>query len=207
MKRSAKLRLILADDHSVLREGLSLIFNALPDLAVVAQASTGEEAFQLFLEHEPDVLILDPQRPGEGGISTIKRLLKERPGAKILVLTAYDMDEEIYRSMHAGANGLLAPPDSPISPRRMAAHHRQYVDSLDFRRQRGRPDGPVAVYALLSDLWDRRGSDAYSYPTGRDCSNCRCLRRDRGRVRRVFVTIPDRTAGGDVSRALCAILL
>src|SRR6267378_5227824 len=89
----------------------------------------------------------------------------------------------------------------------MAAHHRQYVDSLDFRRQRGRPDGPVAVYALLSDLWDRRGSDAYSYPTGRDCSNCRCLRRDRGRVRRVFVTIPDRTAGGDVSRAVCAILL
>src|SRR5258708_1401284 len=59
----------------------------------------------------------------------------------------------------------------------------------------------------LSDLWDRRGSDAYSYPTGRDCSNCRCLRRDRGRVRRVFVTIPARTAGGDVSRALCAILL
>jgi len=73
MKRSAKLRLILADDHSVLREGLSLIFNALPDLAVVAQASTGEEAFQLFLEHEPDVLILDLQMPGEGGISTIVR--------------------------------------------------------------------------------------------------------------------------------------
>jgi two-component system, NarL family, response regulator len=90
MKRPAKLRLILADDHSVLREGLSLIFNALPDMTVVGEASTGEEAVELFLKHEPDVLVLDLQMPGEGGVSTIKRLLKKRPGAKILVLTAYD---------------------------------------------------------------------------------------------------------------------
>jgi two-component system NarL family response regulator len=67
MKRSTKVRVILADDHSVLREGLALILNAMPETTVVAQASTGEEALQLFLEHEPEVLILDLQMPGEGG--------------------------------------------------------------------------------------------------------------------------------------------
>ena len=95
MSRPSKLRLILADDHPVLREGLSLILGTLPDMAVVAQASTGEEAFELFLKLEPDVLILDLQMPGEGGVSTVKRLLKKRPGAKILILTTYDTDEDI----------------------------------------------------------------------------------------------------------------
>src|SRR5260221_2162558 len=107
MKRSTKLRLRLADDQSVLREGLSLLFNALPDPTVVAQASTGEEAFQLFLEHEPDVLVLDLQMPGEGGMSTIKRLLKKRPAAKILVLTAYDMEQDTYHAIGAGADGYI----------------------------------------------------------------------------------------------------
>ena len=89
MSRPSKLRLILADDHPVLREGLSLILGTVADMAVVAQASTGEEAFELFLKLEPDVLILDLQMPGEGGVSTVKRLLKKRPGAKILILTTY----------------------------------------------------------------------------------------------------------------------
>ena len=107
MSRPSKLRLILADDHPVLREGLSLILGTLADMAVVAQASTGEEAFELFLKLEPDVLILDLQMPGEGGVSTVKRLLKKRPGAKILILTTYDADEDIYRTMLAGAIGYV----------------------------------------------------------------------------------------------------
>jgi hypothetical protein len=81
MTRRSKLRLILADDHPVLREGLSLMLGALPDMAVVVGASTGEEAFELFLKLEPDVLILGLQMPGKGGLSTLKRLLKKRPGA------------------------------------------------------------------------------------------------------------------------------
>jgi DNA-binding NarL/FixJ family response regulator len=62
----------------VLRDGLSLILGALPDMAVVAQASTGEEALDLFLKHEPNVL----QMPGEGAVNTVRRLLKKRPGAR-----------------------------------------------------------------------------------------------------------------------------
>ena len=67
MSRSSKLRLILADDHPVLREGLSLILGLLPDMVVADQASTGEEHLT-FLKLEPDVLILDLQMPGEGGL-------------------------------------------------------------------------------------------------------------------------------------------
>jgi two-component system, NarL family, response regulator len=141
MKRSGKLRLILADDHSVLREGLSLIFNALPDMTVVAQASTGEEAFQLFLEHEPDVLVLDLQMAGEGGVSTIRRLLKKRTGAKILVLTAYDMDEDIYRSMRAGAKGYIlkdTPREDLIQAIRTIASGQRYVSRIAGAKLAGR---------------------------------------------------------------------
>jgi two-component system NarL family response regulator len=155
MKRSAKLRLILADDHSVLREGLSLIFNSLPDMTVVAQASTGEEAFQLFLEHEPDVLVLDLQMPGEGGVSTIKRLSKKRPGAKILVLTAYDMDEDIYRSMRAGANGYVlkdTPREELIQAIRTIVSGQRYVSRTAGAKLAGRIGAPELTERELSVL-------------------------------------------------------
>ena len=155
MKRSAKLRLILADDHSVLREGLSLIFNSLPDMTVVAQASTGEEAFQLFLEHEPDVLVLDLQMPGEGGVSTIKRLSTKRPGAKILVLTAYDMDEDIYRSMRAGANGYVlkdTPREELIQAIRTIASGKRYVSRTAGAKLAGRIGAPELTERELSVL-------------------------------------------------------
>ena len=155
MKRSTKLRLILADDHPVLREGLSLIFSSLPDMAVVAQASTGEEAFQLSLEHEPDVLILDLQMPGEGGVSTIKRLLKKRPGAKILVLTAYDMDEDIYRSMRAGASGYIlkdTPREELINAIRTIASGQRYVSRIAGAKLAGRIGAPELTERELSVL-------------------------------------------------------
>ncbi len=155
MKRSTKLRLLLADDHSVLREGLSLIFNALPDITVVAQASTGEEAFQLFLEHEPDVLVLDLQMPGEGGMSTIKRLLKKRPAAKILVLTAYDMEEDIYRSMRAGANGYIlkdTPREELIQAVRTVASGQRYVSRTTGAKLAGRIGAPELTGRELSVL-------------------------------------------------------
>jgi DNA-binding NarL/FixJ family response regulator len=84
MSRSSKLRLILADDHPVLREDLSLILGLLPEMAVAGQASTGEEAFELFLKLEPDVLILDLQMPGEGGVRNVERLLKQGTQTKKL---------------------------------------------------------------------------------------------------------------------------
>ena len=131
MSRNTKLRLILVDDHPVLREGLSLISGALSDMAVVvAEGSTGEEAFELFLKHEPDVIVLDLQMPGEGGLNTVRRLLKKRPGAKILILTTYDTDEDIYRTMLAGAAGYIlkdSPRDELIWAIRTIASGQRYM--------------------------------------------------------------------------------
>lgn len=155
MIRPEKLRLILADDHSVLREGLSLIFGALPDMTVVAQASTGEEAFQLFLKHEPDVLILDLQMPGEGGVNTLKRIMKKRPGAKILILTAYDMDEDIYRSMRAGASGYLlkdTPREELICAVRTVASGQRYMSRAVGTKLAGRVGAPELTERELSVL-------------------------------------------------------
>jgi two-component system NarL family response regulator len=155
MKRSAKLRLVLADDHSVLREGLALILDALPDMTVVAQASTGEEALHLCWEHEPDVLILDLQMPGEGGVNTVKRLLKKRPEAKILILTAYDIDEDIYRSMHAGASGYVlkdTPREELIGVIRTIASGQRYVGRTTGAKLASRIGAPELTVRELSVL-------------------------------------------------------
>ena len=155
MSRPSKLRLILADDHPVLREGLSLILGTLPDMAVVAQASTGEEAFELFLKLEPDVLILDLQMPGEGGVSTVKRLLKKRPGAKILILTTYDTDEDIYRTMLAGAIGYVlkdTPSDELFVAIRTIASGQRYMSRTAGAKLAGRIGAPQITERELSVL-------------------------------------------------------
>jgi two-component system NarL family response regulator len=155
MSRPSKLRLILADDHPVLREGLSLILGTLPDMAVVAQASTGEEAFALFLKLEPDVLILDLQMPGEGGVSTVKRLLKKRPGAKILILTTYDTDEDIYRTMLAGAIGYVlkdTPSDELFVAIRTIASGQRYMSRIAGAKLAGRIGAPQITERELSVL-------------------------------------------------------
>jgi two-component system NarL family response regulator len=155
MSRPSKLRLILADDHPVLREGLSLILGTLPDMAVIAQASTGEEAFALFLKLEPDVLILDLQMPGEGGVSTVKRLLKKRPGAKILILTTYDTDEDIYRTMLAGAIGYVlkdTPSDELFVAIRTIASGQRYMSRTAGAKLAGRIGAPQITERELSVL-------------------------------------------------------
>ena len=155
MRQSSKLRLILADDHPVLRDGLSLILDAQPDMAVVAQASTGEEALDLFLEHEPDVLILDLQMPGEGGVNTVKRLLKKRPRAKILILTTYDTDEDIYCAMLAGAIGYVlkdTPRDELILAIRTIASGQRYMSRTAGAKLAGRIGAPQLTERELSVL-------------------------------------------------------
>ena len=139
----------------MLREGLSLILGTLPDMAVVAQASTGEEAFELFLKLEPDVLILDLQMPGEGGVSTVKRLLKKRPGAKILILTTYDTDEDIYRTMLAGAAGYIlkdSPRDELIRAIRTIASGQRCISRTAGAKLAGRIGAPELTERELSVL-------------------------------------------------------
>ena len=145
MRRPSKLRLILADDHALVREGLSLILDTVPDMTIVAHASTGEEAIDLFLKHEPDLLLLDIHMPGEGGLNAVKRILKNRPRARILILTAYDTEEEIYRSMLAGAGGYIlkdTPPDELISAIRTVASGQRFMSRSAGAKLAGRIGAP-----------------------------------------------------------------
>jgi DNA-binding NarL/FixJ family response regulator len=105
-KRSL-IRVLLADDHPVVREGLRGMLAAEPDLAVVAEASSGNEAAALALASDPDVILMDLRMPGGDGVDAIARLQTDGSKAKVIVLTTYDTDADILRAVEAGATGYL----------------------------------------------------------------------------------------------------
>lgn len=101
------IRLVIADDHPVVREGLAAMCNRRPDLTVVAEAENGEQAVALVLEHRPDVVLMDLRMPVLGGVDAIGRIRAEWPEARIVVMTTFDGDEDIYRALQAGARAYL----------------------------------------------------------------------------------------------------
>jgi len=107
MKKKNALRVLVADDHPVVREGLAALINRRPDMAVVAEASTGQEAVEQFLLHRPDVALLDLRMPEMDGVEVIAAIREQVPTARLVVLTTYADEEDIHRSLRAGARGYL----------------------------------------------------------------------------------------------------
>src|SRR5437667_5997883 len=101
------IRILLADDHPIVREGLRAVLETQTDFAVVAEAASGDEALRLALALQPDILLLDLEMPILDGVETIRRLRQQQPGARIIVFTAFDNDERIIHAVQAGANGYL----------------------------------------------------------------------------------------------------
>lgn len=107
MDRTHTIRIIVAEDHEIVRDGICAIVNRVNDFTVVATAKNGEEAVQLYRELQPDVVLTDLRMPVMEGVEEIKQIIAEFPQAKIIILTTYDTDEDIYRGLQAGARGYL----------------------------------------------------------------------------------------------------
>ncbi len=104
---TAQIRVILADDHAVVRKGIRDFLSEAEDIQVVAEAADGEEALQLVAQHHPDVAVLDIQMPKLSGIGATRRIRAQFPDVNILILTAYDDDPYIFALLQAGANGYV----------------------------------------------------------------------------------------------------
>ena len=103
-----RIRVLIADDHGIVREGLvSVIRRSKADMTVVGEASNGREAVDLWKEHRPDVTLLDLRMPELDGLDAIREIRSEDEKARIIVLTTFDGDEDIYRAIQAGAKGYL----------------------------------------------------------------------------------------------------
>lgn len=113
MTTDAPITVLVADDHAVVRAGLTAILESAPDLRVVAEAANGEQAVELFTQHSPDVLILDLRMPILDGLGALIRLRREHPQVRAILLTTYDDEEDIYRGLEAGASRYLLKDSAP----------------------------------------------------------------------------------------------
>ena len=104
---SGPVRVLVADDHPVVRAGLRALLSAEPGLTVVAEAGSGEETVLMARQHQPDVVLMDLRMPGAGGLTAIRQLSADQPGVRVVVLTTYDSDADILPAVEAGAAGYL----------------------------------------------------------------------------------------------------
>lgn len=121
---SGPIKLLIADDHPVVRDGLSGMFARDPDFEVLGEAADGAEALALAKELQPDVILMDLRMPGMDGVTAITELAKQGSGARVLVLTTYDTDTYVVPAIEAGATGYLlkdAPRDELLRAVRAAA--------------------------------------------------------------------------------------
>ena len=102
-----QIRVMVVDDQAVVRQGIVALINTVADMQVIAEATNGQEAIEQFRAHQPDVTLMDLRMPVVGGVEAIGRIRREFPGARVIVLTTFDGDEDIYRSLQAGAQGYL----------------------------------------------------------------------------------------------------
>jgi DNA-binding NarL/FixJ family response regulator len=105
--KKERIRVLIADDHAVVREGLVALVKRKSDMVIVAEASNGREAVDLWKQHRPHVTLLDLRMPELDGVGAIKEIREIDPNAHIVVLTTYDGDEDIYRAIKAGAKAYL----------------------------------------------------------------------------------------------------
>ena len=101
------IRIMVIDDQAVVRQGFVALINTVPDMEVIGEGINGQQAIDLYNQHTPDVTLIDLRMPVVGGVEAITAIRHNFPDARLIVLTTYDGDEDIYRSLQAGARGYL----------------------------------------------------------------------------------------------------
>src|SRR5512135_2270592 len=102
-----KIRILIADDHVIFRDGLRVLINSVPDAEVVGEASTGEQAITQAAELQPDVILMDIQMPGMNGIEATRRILHTSPHIGVMVVTMFEDNDSVFAAMRAGARGYV----------------------------------------------------------------------------------------------------
>ncbi|MGC2161173.1 MAG: response regulator transcription factor [Silvibacterium sp.] len=105
--KNEPIKILVVDDHAIVRKGLVALLNTVEGLSVVGEASDGEEAIRVHRTLKPDVTLMDLRLPKIGGADAIAKIRQEHPTARIIVLTTFDGDEDIFRALQAGAKGYL----------------------------------------------------------------------------------------------------
>jgi len=144
LKKQNGIGVMLVDDHPAFRKGMAALIESEPDLSVVAETGDGRAALQIYRETKPDVVLMDLRLPGMGGVEAIIAIRKEFPNARVIVLTTFDMDEDIYRAIQSGAKSYLLKDtsDNELSETIRAVHAGQQVlppkvaDRLAVRQRR-----------------------------------------------------------------------
>lgn len=164
MGAKPKIRVILADDHPVVRDGLAAMINQQPDMQVVAEAGDGEEAIALFDAHEPDVMVLDLRMPKRDGVAVVQEVLEKHPKAGLLIMTTFDGDEDIFRSLSQGAKGYLlkdAPRAEILSAIRAVSVGQPYTSSTVAAKalqRMGKPSLTQRELTVLQEIGQGRSN-------------------------------------------------
>ena len=152
---SEPIRILVVDDHPVVRDGLAAMLNTQSDFEVVGEASDGEEALQRVADRDPDVLLLDLEMPGVDGIETLQRLKEEKARARAIVFTVFDTDERIVSAMKAGAKGYLlkgAPRDDVFRAVRVVNEGGSLLEPLIASRFLDSINNPDALTARQKEV-------------------------------------------------------
>ena len=137
LKKENVIRVMLVDDHSAFRRGMVALIESEPDLQVVAEIGDGRQALEVYRQHRPDVVLMDLRLPGMGGVEATLAIRKEFPDARVIVLTTFDMDEDIFRAIQSGAKSYLLKdtPDDELAAAIRSVHAGKNIlsDKLAWR--------------------------------------------------------------------------
>ena len=159
---SEPVRVLISDDHAILRSGLKMLLNAEPDIEVIGEATTGEEAIKLAGELKPDLVLMDVSMPGMGGLEATEQIKKRYPQIKVLILTMHESEAYLFRTIKAGGSGYVLKKSADTEL--ISAIH-QVIQGESFLK-------PSVTMALAQDYLERvqagEVNDTYSTLTERE---------------------------------------